>query len=261
MTLHTLIDELPAEFLPFKANILASAKPVINIALRVADGLPLWASKIGGNQPYLPKNMDYPTDKDGRPLGFLAQFNLADLPANDHLPKTGMLVFFTNFDDGKVLYFDEVIQDDTALWTDFEGLGIDTDELPFFDEVAFAPTFTLTESAISFTESKAFDVIFANHTLSEQELDELSDKIYDLPIFDSTGHHLLGYPYFTQSDPRAYQDGDVPQDYVLLFQLDTDDVDGYEIMWGDSGVGNFFIHPDDLAKGDFSRVKFYWDCC
>lgn len=47
------------------------------------------------------------------------------------------------------------------------------------------------------------------------------------------------------------------EDYVLLLQIDTDD----EIMWGDSGVGNFVIHPDDLAKRDFSKVYYTWDCC
>jgi uncharacterized protein YwqG len=31
-------------------------------------------------------------------------------------------------------------------------------------------------------------------------------------------------------------------------------------MWGDMGVGNFFIHPDDLAKKDFSKIFYTWDC-
>ena len=33
-----------------------------------------------------------------------------------------------------------------------------------------------------------------------------------------------------------------------------------EIMWGDYGVANFFIHPDDLAKKDFPKVLYNWDC-
>ncbi|MBO7381562.1 MAG: DUF1963 domain-containing protein, partial [Neisseriaceae bacterium] len=32
------------------------------------------------------------------------------------------------------------------------------------------------------------------------------------------------------------------------------------IMWGDAGVGNFFITADDLKKRDFSRVLYNWDC-
>ncbi len=50
------------------------------------------------------------------------------------------------------------------------------------------------------------------------------------------------------------------QDYILLFQLDSDSEDGKDIMWGDAGVGNFFIHPDDLRKRDFSKVVYNWDC-
>jgi uncharacterized protein YwqG len=72
------------------------------------------------------------------------------------------------------------------------------------------------------------------------------------------GHRLSGYPYFTQSDPRG--DKKNIQDYILLFQLDTDDAEN-DIMWGDSGVGNFFIHPEDLKKRDFSKVFYNWDCC
>ena len=77
--------------------------------------------------------------------------------------------------------------------------------------------------------------------------------------FSGSGHRLGGYPFFTQTDPREYNE--FIQDYVLLLQIDTDNVDGKDIMWGDSGVGNFFIHPDDLRKRDFSKVLYNWDCC
>ncbi|MBQ9182646.1 MAG: DUF1963 domain-containing protein, partial [Neisseriaceae bacterium] len=39
---------------------------------------------------------------------------------------------------------------------------------------------------------------------------------------------------------------------VLLLQIESDE----GIMWGDCGVGNFFIRPDDLRKRDFSKVLF-----
>lgn len=32
------------------------------------------------------------------------------------------------------------------------------------------------------------------------------------------------------------------------------------LMWGDNGYGNFFIHPDDLAARNFDRVIFGWEC-
>jgi len=50
---------------------------------------------------------------------------------------------------------------------------------------------------------------------------------------------------------------------ILLLQLDSDinENDRYtgKLMWGDSGVANFFITPEDLAKRDFNRTAFMFD--
>ncbi|MCL2424330.1 MAG: DUF1963 domain-containing protein, partial [Micrococcales bacterium] len=73
------------------------------------------------------------------------------------------------------------------------------------------------------------------------------------------GHHIGGYPLFTQWDPRDDND-DFAGHTTLLFQLDTDQAGGIDIMWGDMGVGNFFIEPDRLAVLDFSNVLYNWDC-
>ena len=35
---------------------------------------------------------------------------------------------------------------------------------------------------------------------------------------------------------------------------------GKDIMWGDVGVANFFIRPEDLKNKDFSKVLYNWDC-
>ena len=44
---------------------------------------------------------------------------------------------------------------------------------------------------------------------------------------------------------------------ILLLQIDTDD--SLNIMWGDSGVANFFIKKEDLLNLDFSNVIYNWD--
>ena len=90
------------------------------------------------------------------------------------------------------------------------------------------------------------------HTLLE-ERDQ--DYLYDQ--LQSTGHRLLGYPCFEQYDPRGENS---PYD-TLLFQLDSDwtEDDDY-VMWGDAGVGNFFIRREDLENRDFSRIFYTWDC-
>lgn len=70
------------------------------------------------------------------------------------------------------------------------------------------------------------------------------------------GHQILGYPYFTQDDPREYEES--LRQHVLLFQLDSDyDAD---IMWGDMGVANFFITPEALLARDFNQLVYNWDC-
>ncbi|MCF3108907.1 DUF1963 domain-containing protein [Niabella sp. CC-SYL272] len=72
--------------------------------------------------------------------------------------------------------------------------------------------------------------------------------------FSPVKHKLGGYAYFTQRDLR---EGDaLTADYLLLFQMGSDE----HIMWGDAGVGNFFIAPVDFANKDFSGVFYNWDC-
>lgn len=44
--------------------------------------------------------------------------------------------------------------------------------------------------------------------------------------------------HFTQTDPREWEEKYQQHD-ILLLQIDTDD--SLNIMWGDSGVANFFI--------------------
>ena len=79
---------------------------------------------------------------------------------------------------------------------------------------------------------------------------DMVDTIAEKSI--SNGHKMGGYPHFTQEDPRA------DSHEILLLQIDTDHPFG--IMWGDSGISNFFISADDLANADFSNVLYNWDC-
>lgn len=44
---------------------------------------------------------------------------------------------------------------------------------------------------------------------------------------------------------------------TLLLQIDTDD----DIMWGDSGIANFFINKEDLENKNFKNILYNWDCC
>lgn len=253
-------EALPEVLKPYKEKIEATLKPTVQMNLKSCDRLSLWQSKVGG-QPYLPLDMAYPIDSNGNPLVLLAQFNFTEIPNLPDFPSQGILQFYIatddlygmNFDDQqqqsgfRVLYFDQVIEDMKPLKQDFSDIQLDDEEylLPFTGQ--YAIEFSLTMQPIS-TEDEGFNIGDGSDEFYEAYSENLA----------STGHRLGGYPYFTQSDPRGYNKA--IRDYVLLFQLDTDDGKN-EIMWGDSGVGNFFIHPEDLKKRDFSKVLYNWDCC
>ena len=90
---------------------------------------------------------------------------------------------------------------------------------------------------------------------SESAMDFLYDEL------NNTGHWMLGYPHFTQHDPREY-DENLNKGYdIQLLQIDSDYGDDDYIMWGDSGVANFFINEKDLENEDFGDVLYWWDCC
>ena len=92
--------------------------------------------------------------------------------------------------------------------------------------------------------------------------EEVEDKLGEyLDKFNSQGHKLLGYPFFVQEDIRCQTADEDPDPYILLFQIDSDrNNNGCNIIWGDSGIANFFIVKSDLKKLDFSRVMYNWDC-
>lgn len=171
--------QLPDVLLPYKDKILATVKSVINITLKPANDLPLWASKVGG-KPYLPKDFNYPTDDKGNPLSLLAQFNMADLPDNDKLPKTGILSFFiSGFDDQfgrdvddsfnqngfRVLYFDKLITNADELWQDFSEvdakiLNYKEHWLPFYGHREFMVNFKLNHREINHKHFDFENILF-----------------------------------------------------------------------------------------------------
>lgn len=261
------LNELPACLQAYKEQIAATQKDSIEINLSAADQLELWQSKVGGH-PYLPIGQQYPQSLDGENLQLLAQINFAELPENDQYPKSGILQFFINpnddlyglnFDDQqkqdgfRVIYYDTVQQDNSALVQDF----------PILEEDVYSPVSGQSavqfEKAVSYIDLNNFDFsrkVTDPFDKDDDESEEFCDEYSE--VISANGHRLGGYPFFTQTDPREYNEA--IQDYVLLLQIDTDDTDGIDIMWGDSGVGNFFIHPDDLKNRDFSKVVYNWDC-
>jgi len=103
---------------------------------------------------------------------------------------------------------------------------------------------------------KMFSVEIDWEEIVDEENNTELGELYD-DLCKDQGHKIGGYPFFTQTDPREWEEKYQQHD-VLLLQIDTDD--SLNIMWGDSGVANFFIKKDDLLNLDFSNVIYNWDC-
>ena len=255
---------LPAALEPYREQLLQTKLPFIRIKAQAGRATSRWESKVGG-LPYLPKGMAYPTASDGRELFFLAQLNFADMPRLAPFPEKGIVQFYIydddlygmDFDDGenpdtfRVLYFPDVITDETALQTQF-ALIRDYDLLPHHPEESYPLAFELAEEVAPSTDYRFGQTFGADFF---QQFGELEWDVLDgfNRVVRSQGHKVGGYAYFTQDDPRRPEDP-----MLLLFQLDSDE--GMDLMWGDMGVGHFFIRESALKARDFGRVLYDWDC-
>ena len=248
-------------------------KEVLNLSfIKKEEGLSVLTSKVGG-VGYLPKDKDYPKTKEGVPLTLLAQINFSEMPFLSPYPQKGILSFYINvFDDllgmdlenqnrqdgFRVLYFEDIskesykIEEIEAELNAIHKERYDVVEEELAIEGQIKTQFLVTDSYDFVQEFGQgwYDYLELHYPEKHQKV---ADMIYEL---DSVGGSLLGgYPFFTQEDPRKHQDK-VSQTELLL-QLDTD---SHGIMWGDSGVGNFFISKEDLINKDFSKVLYNWDC-
>ena len=243
----------------------------------------IFDSKVGG-LPYWDPAKTYPTDSNGKKMYLLAQINFDQDKAESPLPQSGMLQFFiggeemygldldhpTEQKDWRIVYHEKI---DTNMNAELvEGLGIptDTENQEYCSPVLKSCVFHLVkkETWITFMHSDAFDALtleLAEELFGETEADFGSDVFGDEQftlILEEDSHNknsqLLGHPYFTQGDVR--EEGSRYD--TLLFQLDSETVDKEKItIWGDCGVGNFFINAEDLQRLDFSNVLYNWDCC
>jgi uncharacterized protein YwqG len=251
--------------------IEATRRPVVRIGLLPMDADDPRVSKVGG-APWWPPGEPLPRDANDQPLALLAQVDLGELPGSGlDLPAQGLLQFFIATDTYLGLELDPD-PSPAALggprghrvvyWPDASGptqaVPLATaGELPLDPARPLRMHFHAGTEVLNLHDAR-FEALFdggltaALQRHGEPEgldADALRDVLWEHDT--GPGHKLGGYPNFTQGDPRGRTD------LELLFQLDSDD----GVMWGDCGVGNFFITDADLARRDFSRVLYRWDCC
>ena len=295
---NKLLNDVDASML-WQAIKEATAQKTYALKINLNRVPSVFDSKVGG-LPYWDLNVPIPRTSDGKKMALLAQLNMVDYPDNDLLPKEGMLQFFIgasdvyglNFDDQtlqegfRVVFHEEI--DRSFSSESIKGEFIlphdsDDDDLPIASEYALDVE---QKVAYMFHDDYRFDGVIKSVAQSiglrnRPEYANLTDKefyriLWDSlePIFEEneesyefvmSGSRVLGYPFFTQSDPREVQ-GKYSGYDILLLQLDSEDRklsdDSYDwmVMWGDCGVGNFFIRKEDLLNKDFSHVLYNWDC-
>lgn len=255
---------LPKELEVYRKQIEKTVQPYIKISASESR-TNIHQSKFAGD-PYLLKTMEHPKDENNKPMKLLAQLNFEEIPAIEHMPQKGILQFFItaeddvyglDFDDStnqqnfKIVFHPHIEKDESLLVTDFSYMNeLDTEYFPIEQEMSL--TFSLDYEPVPIENYKRDELLDDAADLFED--DELWDSYAD--EFTGDGHKIGGYPCFTQSDPR--DDATMYNGYdILLLQIDTDT----NIMWGDSGVANFFIKKEDLLNLDFSKVMYTWDCC
>lgn len=259
-----------------------NSRECINIIIEENNSLNLTDSKFGGI-PYISTDADTPKDSNDNQLALLAQINCSDLPENDLYPKEGLLQFWIsrnnefglgNKKDYCVKYIKNIEDNITkkSILNKYKLLDEENSEeySPFSKKnTSFALKFEKGISTITSTDFLFEDI--ALKTIHELFPDENIEDLYDdlerdvfdtlFKAFSGVDHAIGAYPTFTQWDPRNPEEKDAYG--ITLLQVEShwdNDSNSSGIMWGDSGVANFFINKEKLEHLNFEDVLFNWDC-
>jgi len=258
------LDEIFQEMEKHRMLVEATVIPYVKVEAVAADDLKPWDSKFQG-VPYLPADVAYPRGRDGQKMYLIAQINFDNVPDMEPLPKSGLLQFWLNAGDPletgdfRVMFHEVVEQEELQS----EKVTTDGGKLPVFEHPDQAYRLTFTQSQMPMT---SYDYRFEEHfagtpdfvvDLYEEYLDR-NGNFGNGASLNEFSHRIGGYPSFVQFDPRGVgSSGSQADKDFLLLQIDTDPDNG--IMWGDTGVGHFFISSEKLEDKDFSDVLFSWD--
>jgi len=282
-----LIDLLKKHILPeYQLPIINAIESSIRIETIPNKAPSLGASKMGG-VPHLPKGMKWPIDSayDNKPFTFIGQVNLEEICELDEsklLPPKGILYFFlayNSFDHGLVLFE----PNPKALEPSTVPSFFQEEEKNWFQKLfrLKGSSRVLKECAVQFHvqyDTPSWDslILFLIQLNVKNKID--NTFAYNENILDQTSrefesdHHLLGY-YFpiqggyleldfikstTKIEHLTKVEIEKALEWKLLFQADSDK--NLNISWGHWGKIYFFIHKEDLAKADFTKVRITGEC-
>ena len=237
---------------PYLEDIARTERPIIGIGIDESEPATRTTSRLGG-LPWWPAADPYPRDAKGNPLFLLLQIDFSETPPLDPFPRFGVLQVFIgagdlygcDFDNQRASEGFRVIYHTNLAprpLEDFSFLLGEPDYLPLEEPLrpralSFRPD-RMPVDCTDYRFEKLLPEIAADEALHEAYCDFVSPPAL----------RLGGYPTFTQQDPRSYSTGADFGDFTLL----TVDTVG-DIMWGDSGVAQFFMHEPDLKRRDFSK--------
>ena len=274
-----LRDELQSKLR--EAGLSPIAKELANLSkecvrMRTApcanESISVGASKFGG-LPDLPPKITWPRWKTGY-LTFVAQVNLAELPASDSLPTVGMLSFFYDREQS-AWGFDPNHKEGFRLW--------------YFPETSQLIRTVEPESFMFPCARLSFEPFLSLPDSSEEAFRDLllnigSDELYYGFVEKYAGpepqHQILGSPRVLQGDmplecqlvtngvyagnasgyknPRRKELESGSADWTLLLQIDSDD--NAKMMWGDAGMLYVWIRRQDLASRNFDKAWTVLQC-
>lgn len=260
-----------------KKIIETLASPAIHIIGSNHQGF----SKMG-DKPNLGSNFSWPYHNE-IPLAFLAQVKFSEINGNGQLeefPRKGLLfVFyiqdqstwgFDPKDEGswRTIFLDneELIQEETDFPEDLD------------DYSKYKEKRIIGKSVVTYPNWE--DERIAALNLSDIEFDQFEE--FKNSAFESKPQHQIGgYPNPQQgpemynecqlvsngiycgdssgySDPRASELLKSAGEWILLFQIDSDDEVG--MMWGDVGTLYFWIRKSDLQNEVFNNTWMILQC-
>ena len=268
-------DEIWAEY-----EKTAQTKTFAKITL-TENELKITDSKVMGF-PYIPKGAEIPQTANGDKMMMIAQINCDDLQGLADFPEKGILQFFVlNDEDGllgldfdnqtvqdsfRVIYHEKIEEfyDENELKSIYNPYNFEESYITN-DNESYKMNFELTSEKERFEDMfyHIFRKICKEKGLKQTQEDWLYRKLLNFMQYSENYYSQCdGFAFFTQDDPREYNEEYKKFDTVL-FQLNSEfdeNTRNWKVCIGDAGVINFFINRENLKNKDFSEILYNWDC-
>jgi uncharacterized protein YwqG len=273
----TIREQLDAIGLSRLADAVeARSQPSLRLTATEPSAQPV--SRLGG-RPNLPKDIPWPVWQNEQPLAFIAQLDLAALPAIENLPlpRSGSLFFFYDADElpwgfdpkdkgcARVIYSSALLASSSP-----RAPHPDLDEEARFKGLALDAAREISLPGRNSGILREFQVTKAEFQAYWKLIDPLGTR----------AHRMGGHPDEIQGDlrleaqlvsngiycgdGRGYKQGRErgldagAHDWLLLLQVDSEERAG--MTWGDEGRLYFMIRKDDLQQSRFGNVWLILQC-